>query len=136
LADLLTAVSAELPIADFDVELFSVSDQEDQVLLFAEELRNYAQLITTDLAKRILKSQELVDQATALTASKKKVELLQQAGKHLFGEDFKMVPEFQLPQKQADEWENSINDTGQLLDHLKTVEHVDFPLDEWRYGVA
>ena len=22
------------------------------------------------------------------------------------------------------------------MDHLKTVEHVDFPLDEWRYGVA
>lgn len=136
LADLLTAVSAELPIGDFDVDPLTITDQEDQVLLFAEELRNYAQLITADLAKRILKSQELVDQATALTASKKKVELLQQAGKQLFGEDFKMVPEFQLPQKQADEWENSFNDTGQLLDHLKTVEHVDFPLDEWRYGVA
>ncbi|MDT7827758.1 hypothetical protein RQM65_03650 [Pricia sp. S334] len=136
LADLIAAVNAELPIDDFDVDPMTLTDQEDQIVLFADELNTYAGLVDADLDKRTQKSQQLVDEAAALTASKKQVELLQDAGKQLFGADFKMVPEFDLPQKQADEWSNSFNDTGQLMDYLEHTAQVDFPLDEWRYGVA
>jgi hypothetical protein len=136
LADLLTALNAELPVNDFDIDPLKFTDQEEQILLFANELSSYAGLIDSDLDKRTKKAQEMVDESIALSAGKKQIELLQNAGKQLFGENFKMVPEFDLPQKQADEWSNSFNDTAQLLDYLENTAAVDFPVDEWRYGVA
>ena len=136
LSDLLNAVAGELPTAYFDVNPLTLTDQEDRIVLFAGELKAYTELVDADLDKRTKKAQALVDEAAALIASKKKVELLQTAGKQLFGEDFKMLPEFELPEKQADEWGNSFGDTDQLLHYLQHTKNVDFPLDEWRYGVA
>ena len=133
---LFAAVSALLPTTGFNTDPLTITDQEDQILVFAEELKTQAELLNVNLLKRTTKAQELVGQAILLPASKKQVELLQDAGKQLFGSDFKMVPEFELPEKQANEWSNSYQNTNQLLDHLKTNEHVDFPLDEWQYGVA
>ena len=133
---LFAAVTALLPTTNFNAVPLAITDQEDQILVFAGELKTQAELLNADLLKRTTKVQELVDQANLLVPSKKQVELIQDAGKQLFGGDFKMVPEFELPDKQADEWSNSYNNTTQLLNHITTNEHVDFPIDEWRYGAA
>ena len=39
-------------------------------------------------------------------------------------------------QDQADEWQNAYNDMTQILDYSINQEKVDFPVDNWLYGIA
>ncbi|WP_456866188.1 hypothetical protein [Galbibacter sp. BG1] len=135
-SDLLQAITSALPIADFDFNEYSTLEQEEAMLRFTAEMETLAQALKADLSKRTEKVQEQVKDASLLSSGKKRVELVQKAGKTIFGEDFKMVPEFTLPEKQADEWANSEKNTDQLLDHLKNTENRDFPVDEWVYSLA
>lgn len=132
---LLQKIKSALPVVDYDFNEYSTIEQEDAMLQFAIDLETLANAIKGDLLKRTAKAQQLIDEALLLSSGKKRAELVQQAGKAIFGEDFKMIPEFVLPEKQADEWANSIADTVQLLSHVKTEEG-DFPLDEWVYSLA
>ena len=60
-----------------------------------------------------------------------------QAGaKRLLGEDFQIVPEFTASAAQAGEWANAFAGSPNLLTYLKNTLDVDFPVDEWLYGVA
>jgi hypothetical protein len=88
------------------------------------------------LNTRLTTAASLLADATAATEGKAQVDLLLQAGKQLFHEDFKIVPSFTMPADKADEWANSYGATNQLLDHLINTNKVDFPVDEWLYGVA
>jgi hypothetical protein len=136
LSDLLQATSATLPITDFDVQEFEVTAQEDQIVVFVEELASHTQSLKAELEKRLDKVQSFFDEAVPLSAGKKRVDLLQEAGKQLFGADFKMLPEFESPAEQAGEWANSYNNSEKLLEHLISTEKMDFPMDEWLYGLA
>jgi hypothetical protein len=53
----------------------------------------------------------------------------------LLGDEFKIVPEFTLRAEQADEWDRALLASEELLSHL-TTDEIEFPLDEWLYGVA
>lgn len=134
ISTLLQAITSALPVSNFDFNEYSLLEQENAMLQFTIELETLAKAIKEDLSKRTTKAQQFVDEALLLSFGKKRVELVQKAGKILFHEDFKMVPEFVLPEKQADEWANSEADTAQLLIHLNTDR--DFPLDEWVYSLA
>jgi hypothetical protein len=70
--------------------------------------------------------------ATAQTAA------LVAAAAALFGDDFRIYPEFSLSNTQAGEWTNAVaaSTSGALLSYLKTTTNIDEPVDEWLYGVA
>jgi hypothetical protein len=55
----------------------------------------------------------------------------------MLGDDFRLVPEFELTPEQGDEWKHSLDAsmTGELTSFLDD-EGVDFPVDEWLYGTA
>ncbi len=133
---LLQAIAAALPVTDFDFNEYAILEEENSMLQFTVELETLAKAIKLDLTKRTAKAQQLIDEAVLLSFGKKRVELIQKAGKIIFGEDFKMVPEFDLPEIQANEWANSEADTAQLLDYLTNIEKRDFPIDEWVYSLA
>ena len=61
---------------------------------------------------------------------------MKQSGVLLFGEGFRLLPEFRLGADRALELQNCLNDLGQLLQHQQTTLDRDFPVDDWLYGVA
>ena len=105
---------------------------------FIDEMENFSRSLMIDLQQRSLAADTLLKESADLPEGKKKVELIQNAGMKFFGDDFKMIPSFTLPEKQASEWSNSYNDSTQLLHYLKTKtdDSLDFPMDEWVYSVA
>lgn len=135
LSQLLEEVRKHLPVTDYDLEEFSIVAQEDQVIFFLEELASHAKSLKNDLEKRLDNAQEIVKNAVLLSEGKKRVEMLQEAGIQIFGEDFKILPEFEMPHENIEEWANSLDDK-ELLNHLENVEKINFPVDHWLYGVA
>ncbi|SKB39550.1 hypothetical protein SAMN05660776_0938 [Salegentibacter holothuriorum] len=136
LSKLLEAMEAALPITQFDLEEFKITAQEDQVIFFLEEITSHAQSLKNDLVKRVNKAQAILNKAIPLSAGKKRVEMLQEAGRQFFGDDFKMLPEFEMPRENAAEWANSFNNRSKLLQHLENSEEISFPVDQWLYGLA
>ena len=67
-----------------------------------------------------------------------RVGALQAAAKALLGADFRLLPEFSPSPAQADEWANALADStsGALTQYLTTTANIDFPVDEWLYGIA
>jgi len=136
LSSFLSNIKALLPITTFDQITFDVSDVEQLIIVLATDMATRATGLAKDLQTRLTAAAGLLTAAAAATEGKASVDLLLQAGKQLFHEDFKIVPSFTMPADKADEWANSYSATTQLLDHLINTEKVDFPVDEWLYGVA
>ncbi|UJP08545.1 MAG: hypothetical protein LZF84_05445, partial [Nitrosomonas sp.] len=51
-------------------------------------------------------------------------------------DDFVILPEFNLNAAHGSEWQQSYDDRAQLLNYQKNDLCVDFPEDNWLYGVA
>ncbi|SHM62140.1 hypothetical protein SAMN05444266_109222 [Chitinophaga jiangningensis] len=132
--DLLQQTNAALPVIAYDTEAFEVASVETAVINAVEDLAVKALALSTDLKKRLLKSGDLLTASAALPDSKKKVDLLLEAAKQLFQEDFKLVPEFTPGHTSAQEWANSHAAQAQLLLHSQAS--TDFPVDDWLYGIA
>ena len=145
-SDLVTVITSKnllnllkaLEVDGFEISKYNLVDQENAIIDSIEELANTFTALLSDLKIRILSAQDLITEANTFTNGKKKVELIQDAAKKFFGEDFKMIPSFSLPERQASEWANSYNDSDQLLDYQKNISEVksDFPVDEWVYSLA
>jgi hypothetical protein len=136
--DLLADVKALLPISDFDVVEFSVAEEEQQVAILTQDIRNAVKAVIAEMDRRLDASNErLIEHGTAATPSAR-VQALQSAAKVLLGDDVVFIPEFTSTAAQADEIANALvaSRSGELFEHLTTVEGVDFPVDEWLYGVA
>lgn len=132
----LTDVKALLPVSNFDQIPLEVNDVEQQIVVFAGELASKATALAKDLLTRLTTAAGLLTDAAAATEGKARVDLLLEAAKQLFHDDFKMVPSFGVPSDKADEWANAYGIKDQLLDYQINTEKVDFPVDEWMYGVA
>jgi hypothetical protein len=134
----LTAVTALLPVSQFDSTAFDVTGYADRAVTLATDLASgltgHRSAIDT---KRTLVQARLAAHDAAATASAR-VAALQTAGKALLGDDFLIVPEFGLGAAQGDEWSNAVaaSTSGALLSYLTTTLAIDFPVDEWLYGVA
>ncbi|MBV7530641.1 hypothetical protein [Chitinophaga sp. sic0106] len=132
--DLLQQTTAALPLIAYDTEVFEVVSVETAVINAVEDLSVKALALSADLKKRLLKSGDLLTASAALPDSKKKVDLLLEAAKQLFQEDFKLVPEFTPGHTSAQEWANSYAAQTELLAHSQAT--TDFPVDDWLYGIA
>jgi hypothetical protein len=102
----------------------------------ADELLNKAKLLQADLNKRIDAVADMLTQYASELDAKKQVTLLQEAGKQLLGEDFKMIPWFDLPNEKKAEWQNAIDKVDDLLDYQINSLDNPLPVDDWFYGVA
>ncbi len=127
---------ALLPLSDFDFEEVDITASENQILLLAENLASRVNSLKTDMEQRIGKVDTYLAEHAGSSDSGKQVQALQNAGTAIFGDNFKMYPEFSLSEDQGDEWANSFNDQAQLLDYSMNHEEVEFPVDNWLYGVS
>lgn len=122
-------------IEAFDPEPPTIEDDVRQVLVLAEDLLKQAQKLHVRGVANAAAVQALLDGAVAATPEDA-LDAMTEAGVLLFGESFKLLPEFRLSVDSALELQNCLNDTSQLLRHQTTTLGRDFPVDEWLYGVA
>ncbi len=130
----LMAVVAALP--NVDTEQFDLEDERSLLLTFAEDLLSRAQSLKNDLQTRLDAVDAFLLEHDNATTAPEQVAALLAAGKQLFGEDFKIVPEFTLTATQAAEWQSAYDSRTQLLAHQVDTLGEDFPVDNWLYGVA
>jgi hypothetical protein len=135
---LLTTIEGLLPITDFDLIEFQLTDTEDQILLFTTDLSTLTNSLVKEVERRLKVVQDQLGIYDTHTQSTVGVQALQDAAKALFGEEFHLIPEFELAPDQANEWEKSWNDSrsGVLTDYLTGTVGIDFPIDDWLYGAA
>jgi hypothetical protein len=136
-ATVLAKVQA-ITTSDLDSQKFDLSSFGDRAIVFAQDLAKNLTGHRTDITKRSAAVQTQLDNFTAAAAASDQVQALEAAAKALLGSDFKIYPEFSLSPAQASEWSNALaaSTGGALLQYLTTTAKIDFPVDEWLYGVA
>jgi hypothetical protein len=88
--------------------------------------------------KRLTASQSLLTAHGSAGTASERAQLMQTAARTLLGDDFLLIPEFSLTAAQGDEWEKALaaSASGELLRYQTDTLQVDFPMDDWLYGVA
>ncbi|HWJ89898.1 MAG TPA: hypothetical protein VNR87_02235, partial [Flavisolibacter sp.] len=135
-AQLLSDANAALvDVSNYDLTNRSVKPEEDQLIFFVQDIALKAKQLTDDLFARLAKTKTLIDEAGLTTDGTKRVKNLLEAGKLLFHEDFKIIPEFTVDDDTGQQWANSFAQRD-LLMHYSNQEGIDFPEDNWLYGIA
>ncbi|MGD9702223.1 MAG: hypothetical protein AB7Q42_13615 [Acidimicrobiia bacterium] len=142
-SQLLADVRALLPIADFDVVVFDLTTHEDEMIRFTQDAVGVAKVVLAELDRRLAASQDLFAQHEASAVPTARLIALEGAAKALLGEDFLLIPEFPLTVEQGDEIQKSVaaSQSGDLFRYLTNPtdpdrDPVDFPVDDWLYGLA
>jgi hypothetical protein len=136
-AHLLAAASA-IVTSDLDAQPFDLAPFADRAVVFAADLLHNLTGHEAAIAARSKAVQAQLDVQTAAATKAAQVAALEEAAKALLGPDFKIYPAFALAPDQADEWSNALSASlgGELTKYLTTTAKIDFPVDEWLYGVA
>jgi hypothetical protein len=129
---------AGLTTTDFDSKPFDLSPFGDRAITVTQDIFRILSGQSAAVSKRVKDVQDQLAVAAAATSSADRVQAVQNAAKRLLGDDFQIVPEFTPSAAQAGEWANAVaaSTGGDLLSYLKNTLKVDFPVDEWLYGVA
>ena len=124
--------------AEFDAQPFDIASFGDRAVIMTEDVARILTGLSTATADRAKQTDAQLTIAAAATSDVDRVQAVQAAAKRLLGDDFQIVPEFTVPAAQGAEWANALaaSNSGGLLAHLEGTLHVDFPVDEWLYGVA
>jgi hypothetical protein len=132
------AAASALSTAAFDSRPLDLSGLGDRAVVFVEDLAAALAGHQAEIGARAAAVQAQLDAHDAAASDAARAEALQAAARALFGEEFRIVPEFTLSTAQADEWANAMgaSTSGALLAHLVTDLGIDFPVDEWLYGAA
>ncbi len=140
---LLDEIEALLPVAAFDSAEYALTAHEDEMVRFAEDAVSVAIVIRNELDRRLVSSQGYFDEHDGAASAEARVRALENAVKALLGQDFRIVPEFDLAASRGDELENALNASrsGEIFQLLTNppdpdVPAEDFPVDTWLYGVA
>jgi hypothetical protein len=134
----LLATAKAIATSDLDPQPFDLLEFEDRAIIVAEDLITNLTGRQTEITTRRTSVQAHLDAAAAAAAPGEKVQALEDAAKALLGPDFRIFPEFSLSAAQGDEWASAISASlsGELTKYLRTSVNIDFPVDEWLYGVA
>jgi hypothetical protein len=124
-------------LGDFQLETFDISDSEEEIVRFVlNDLRPLAQG-TFDLGKQ--RSTKATDLLADLNTQSPlaQLDLIQQATQLILGDEFKLIPRYDLDAQQAFEVKNSWNSTD-LLHYLKNDHAPKFldPVEDWMHGIA
>jgi len=121
---------------EFDNQSLEVDNHQKQIVILTEDVLKQAITLQAAVTQKMEVVQGLVDEATATVDTNRRIRLLSEAAKSIFGEDFKLVPEFNLGTEQGAELQKCINNQEALLGFQTDVKSVRFPTDNWLYGIA
>ncbi|MDQ6701403.1 MAG: hypothetical protein M3Z36_14585 [Acidobacteriota bacterium] len=132
------AAAQGIATADLDPQTLELKPFEDRAIVLAQDLVTNLTGHQTAIKGRSAAVQTQLDAGAAAASASAKVDAIQAAAKALLGPDFQIYPEFSITAQQGDEWANALADSasGALTKYLITTAKVDFPVDEWLYGIA
>ncbi|MGH9494855.1 MAG: hypothetical protein ACRD3B_07655, partial [Candidatus Sulfotelmatobacter sp.] len=124
--------------SDLDSQTFDLSPFGDRAIVVAQDLVTNLSGHRSEITTRSAAAQTQLDTFGAAAAAADQVQALEAAAKALLGSDFRIYPEFSLSALQSGEWTNALAAAtgGTLLQYLTTTAQIEFPVDEWLYGVA
>jgi hypothetical protein len=131
-------LSTELPLTEFDATEFGLSDQTVAMQGVVDQLLASGQAILAESDRRLKAAAAIVAAHDAATDPAEKTKLLQDAGKALLGDDFRMFSAFKVPLDVGWEWKNSHDAGNSLLNYLtsRPDNPLPLPVDEWFHGAA
>ncbi len=138
LVDLVDDVEDLLPVAAFDPAAFSLEPERDGMVRFAQDAVNVLTVVIAEIDSRLAAAQGFVDTHDAAAEPADRSAALTDALKALLGDDFVVIPEFDLPTSHGNEMAKAVADgaAGVLFEYMKTELDDEFPLDTWLYGTA
>ncbi len=130
-------ILALLPIDGFDVTPFSLTEAEDLLIDVVRTARDVAVTVAAAAERRLAEAGDHLTAATAASTARERVDHLTRAAKALLGEEFVIVPEFELKPAVAGvvAAAAAASASGDIFDHLDSLG-VDFPVDTWLHGLA
>lgn len=128
------ALTGQLP--PFDIIGIDISEQLHQVSIFAEDLRIRGENLSKEILNRETRVNNLLTSVSDTADALARVELVKNAAKTVFGDDFVTVPEFTVDPLQGTEWQNTLASSSPSLRYLVNELDMDFPMDNWLYGVS
>ncbi len=137
LKDLVPAIqtmAGQLP--PFDISGIDIEEELKQIGIFANDLQNNAENLSQEIQNRTTQAGVFLASAAGTSDPLAKVELVKDAAKAIFGDDFVIIPEFTVDATQGTEWQNTLMDSDNGLRYLFTDLDMDFPMDDWLYGVS
>lgn len=141
--DLLSAFSALLPLTAFDAEPFTLEPNEAEIIRACEDLARVLAAVLAEIERRLAAATATLADHAAAGSELERTRALEACASALFGEGFKLFPEFSLDATLGAEVENVVaaSRSGELFQTLVTptdpsVLAQDFPIDTWMYGVA
>jgi hypothetical protein len=135
---LYAAVQALLPLTNFDSTELDFTNFTARIVAAADEFRVVATTTANNADKRITAAQAQLDAHDSAAKPSEQVRALQEAAKALLGDDFRLIPEFTLDSAQRTEWGKAMtaSQNGDLFQYQTGTVGIDFPVDDWLYGVA
>ncbi len=122
----------------FDPSEVSLIDQTRAMQTLLDQFVTCAQAIVAEAERRLKAADAKILAHDAASDPAQKVKLLQEAGKALLGDDFRMVPAFKVAIAAGSEWKNSHDASDSLLTYLtsRPENPLPLPIDEWLHGAA
>ena len=119
----------------FDTVKLDLEMDKDEIVRYAEDLFVLANSMVTEADENISTADAALGAYAAAGTAADREAAFAAAAHALLGEEFLTVPEFSVSNSQAAELGNAYDARASLLAHLGTL-NVEFPVDEWLYGVA
>ena len=138
LAALHNQLAAELPLTDFDAQIFDIADQTRAMQTLLDQWLLRTQALAMEIGRRLTATTKLMADYAAAADPTGQVKILQEAGKVLLGDEFRMIPSFKTTVAAGFEWKNSFDNSENLLDYVRNRpgQSMPFPIDEWLHGAA
>ena len=131
-----TALDVDGALGVFDLVVFDTTAEEREIVILAEDMVRQLVKLNSLLITKGKAVQKLVADHDIEASPSKRVDLLTEALQLLFGANFKVIPEFEHKEAHKIEIQKSFDDKDQLLSFQLSKDHVDFPVDDWLYGVS
>lgn len=136
----LAAIAAEPPVDAFDEVGVDLSRPRALLIRLATDVQASVKALAAEASRRAAAANAKLADAAATANASDVAERRVEAAQALFGDHFKLVPEYLHPTDAADEIDKAWGDRDKLLRHLTDPEPgglgIDFPVDDWLYGAA
>ena len=126
--------------ASFHPEPLDLSVSAGELVALSDTMARRATALVASLDERLALVQTQLDAHAASSDTLERIELLSKAAEILFGDDFKLIPDFGLPEAQGAEWRSAwgpgATPSGALLDYQVNTLGRPYPVDDWFTGMA
>ncbi len=124
------------PLINFDLLNIETDEEERQIVILAEDIVSHVLKFNKILDNKILKIQALLVEYDQEGDALNRTKILTTATQKLFGEEFKIIPKFELGSAHRDEVQKCFDNQEQILTYQIESKDADFPVDDWLYGIA